>query len=211
LITNWHVVTNKDPNTRDWIKDRKKESPNRIEIVHNSKKLGEYKSVYETLIDKSGKATFVEFPLRRGSKEVIDVAAVPLTDTVGISLHPIVYSAQVDSILLQPTDRLFVLGFPKGLKSTPFMPIWKSGLIASEPDVDQEGKPIVWLDIEAFPGMSGSPVYLITDKLLYKDGSSRWMLDTKSFFIGVFSHDRGSNVGAVWKSKYLKKLFSNLE
>jgi len=212
LITNWHVVTNKDPRTRDWIKDHPKISPNRIEIVHNSKNLGEYKSVYESLVDKSGKAKFVEFPLRRGSREMIDVAAIPLSDTTEITIYPVKYTDELDSLVLQPTDRLFVLGFPKGLRSAPFMPIWKSGLIASEPDIDQEGKPIVWLDIEAFPGMSGSPVYLITDKLNYKNGSSAQIIGgSKSFFTGVFSHDKGSNVGAVWKSWHLKELFSYLE
>jgi|JI10StandDraft_1071094.scaffolds.fasta_scaffold01539_8 S1-C subfamily serine protease len=209
LITNWHVVTRKNPVTKEWLYKDSPIAPNRIKILHNSKKLGDYIVKEEILVDKSNKILFKEF---RIGKEMVDVVAIPLQDTSGVSIYPVSYSDELDSLVLQPTDRLFVLGFPRGLRSTPSLPIWKSGLIASEPDIDQEGKPIVWLDIEGFPGMSGSPVYLITDKMIYKNGSSSQLVGgTKSFFVGVFSHDRGSNVGAVWKSKYLKELFSYLE
>lgn len=210
LITNWHVATNKHPVTKDWIDPKNPISPNRIEIVHNSKKLGEHISIYEPLFDRSGKALFKEFTL---GKEMVDIVAIPLVDTLDITLYPVSYLKESDSILLQPTDRLFVLGFPKGKKSAPFFPIWKSGLIASEPDIDQENKPIIWLDSESFPGMSGSPVYFISDKITYKNGSvNQYLGGPKSFLIGVFSHQyQDVNVGAIWKAKFLNELFSYLE
>src|SRR3989339_154636 len=170
LITNWHVVTNKNPVTKDWLDSNMKISPNRIGIMQNAKQLGKYNFRFENLSDKDSNILYKEFTI---GKEMIDVVAIPLKDTLGdIILYPVDFSNEMDSLLLQPTDRLFVLGFPKGISSAPFLPIWKSGLIASEPDIDQEGKPIIWLDIASYPGMSGSPVYLITDKLNYKNGSS---------------------------------------
>jgi hypothetical protein len=186
LITNWHVVTNKNPITKNWLSPTIQISPNRIAIVHNALKLGSYSPRFENLIDNKGNITYSEFTI---GKEMIDVVAIPLKDTLGdIKFYPVNYSKETDSLLLQPTDRLFVLGFPKGIRSAPFLPIWKSGLIASEPDIDQENKPIVWLDIASFGGMSGSPVYLITDKLTYKNGSSVNMIGgSESFFMGVFS------------------------
>ena len=91
------------------------------------------------------------------------------------------------------------------------MPICKSGLIASEPDIDQENKPIIWLDIASFPGMSGSPVYFISDKLTFKNGGTMNMIGgTETFFMGVFSHGQDINVGALWKGNYLKKIFQTL-
>ncbi len=169
LITNWHVVSNKNPVTKTWLYPNIQVSPNRIAIMQNAKKLGNYKVRFENLLDIKSNINYKEFSI---GQEMIDVVAIPLKDTLGdITLYPVNFSKETDSLLLQPTDRLFVLGFPKGIRSEPFLPIWKSGLIASEPDINQEEKPIVWLDIASFGGMSGSPVYLITDKLTYKNGN----------------------------------------
>jgi len=209
LITNWHVVTNKNPVTKVWLYPTLQVSPNRVAIIHNAKQLGNYSPRFENLIDSKGNINYREFSIGR---EMIDVVALPLKDTSGdITFYPVNYSKETDSLLIQPTDRLFVLGFPKGVRSTPVLPIWKSGLIASEPDIDQENKPIIWLDIASYGGMSGSPVYLITDKLTYKNGSSSQLIGgTESFFMGVFSHGQDINVGALWKGNYLKKIFQNL-
>jgi len=51
------------------------------------------------------------------------------------------------------------IGYPHNYyDKTHNLPIWKTGHIASEPEIDFEGKPLLLLDISAFPGMSGSPV-----------------------------------------------------
>lgn len=210
LITNWHVVTNKNPINKNWIDPNHATSPNKIAIVHNAKQLGKYSVRTERLIDALSLPLYNEFTI---GNEMLDVVAIPLMDTAGdIQIYPVNYQKTADSLLLQPTDRLFVLGFPKGLRSAPFLPIWKSGLIASEPDIDQENKPIIWLDIASFGGMSGSPVYLITDKLNFKNGGSANLIGgIESFFLGVFSHGQEINIGALWKASYLNKIFSNLK
>lgn len=209
LITNWHVVTNKNPVTKEWLYPDFQITPNRIRITHNAKKLGNYTLRNEWLIDPKSNITYKEFTT---SKEMVDVVAIPLKDTLGdIMFYPVDYLKDADSLLLQPTDRLFVLGFPRGIMSAPYLPIWKSGLIASEPDIAQENKPIIWLDIESFPGMSGSPVYFISDKLIFKNGDSVNLIGGyESFFMGVFSHGKNINVGSLWKSSYLKKIFQTL-
>lgn len=210
LITNWHVVTNKDPNTQKWINLKTQISPNKIKILQNSEILGNYSIKEESLIKDDGTKLFTEFKI--GNK-IVDVVAIPIKDTISnIKLYPVDYSKTTDSLIVMPTDRVFVLGFPKGFKSAPALPIWKSGLIASEPDLDQEGKPIIWIDILSYKGMSGSPVYLITDKLKYKNGSSSNLIGgTETFFMGVFSHGQFDiSTGALWKGTYLKLLFDSL-
>ena len=42
LITNWHVVTNKNPSTKNWIDSKLPVSPNKVAIIHNAKELGKY-------------------------------------------------------------------------------------------------------------------------------------------------------------------------
>ncbi|MDI6047954.1 S1 family peptidase [Flavobacterium yafengii] len=210
LITNWHVATNKDPNTEKWINPNSQVSPNKIKILQNSKILGEYSITEEELIAKNGSKLFSEFKI---NNSIVDVVAIPIKDTISnVKLYPVNYNKTSDSIIVMPTDRVFVLGFPKGFKSAPALPIWKSGLIASEPDIDQEGKPIIWIDILGYGGMSGSPVYLITDKLNYKNGSSSNLIGgTETFFMGVFSHGQFDiSTGALWKGTYLKSLFNSL-
>lgn len=209
LVTNWHVVTNKNAATKTWINPKDQNSPNNIIIFHNTKQPGSHSQRQEKLLGKNAEILYHAFTT---GKDRVDVVAIPLLDTLGdIALYPVDYSNFPDSVLLRPTDRLFVLGFPKGQFSAPFLPVWKSGLIASEPDFDQETKPIMWLDIDAFPGMSGSPVYLITDSFTtIKGGNYKWPFQF-SYFIGVFSHGSPDiNVGALWKGTYLKKLFSLL-
>ena len=210
LITNWHVVTNKDPSTQKWIYPNSQIAPNNIRILHNSNVLGNYSIKQEELIAKNGAKLFIEF---KSGNSIVDVVAIPIKDTISnIKLYPVNYKKTADSIVVTPTDRVFILGFPKGVKSAPAFPIWKSGLIASEPDIDQEGKPIIWVDIFGYGGMSGSPVYLITDKLLYKNGSSSQLLGgSETIFMGVFSHGMFDiSTGALWKGTYLKKLFDFL-
>ncbi len=210
LITNWHVVTNKNPVSTKWINPKRQISPNSIRILHNSKTLGNYTVKKEILLANDGKKKFKEFKI---GNEMVDVVAIPLKDTLtNIKIFPVNYNQTPDSLIVMPTDRVFVLGFPRGFKSAPALPIWKSGLIASEPDIDQEGKPIIWIDIFGYKGMSGSPVYLITDKFKYKNGNSENLIGgTRTIFMGVFSHTKFDiSTGALWKSTYLKTLFNSL-
>jgi len=143
---------------------------------------------------------------------MVDVIELPLTDTQGVKIFPVNYNNTPDSILITPTERVFIPGFPVGLTSYPSFPIWKSGLLASEPDIDQENKPIVWVDDIAIPGMSGSPVYLIGTQFTDKHGGQMMFAGQVTYFMGVFSH--GSSIigiyGALWKASFLKPIFLKL-
>jgi hypothetical protein len=210
LITNWHVATNKDPKTKKWINPKVPISPDNVKILHNSDTLGSYSIKTEKLLDNTGNKIFKEFQI---NNEMVDMVAIPLVDTlINVNLYPVNYNLGYDSLIITPTDRVFVLGFPLGVRAAPAMPIWKSGLIASEPDIDQEGKPIIWIDILGYGGMSGSPVYYITDKLKYRNGSTSNLIGgSQTFFMGIFSHGRHDiSTGALWKSTYLKSLFDSL-
>jgi hypothetical protein len=207
LVTNYHVVTNKKPINNEWLDSREPVSPNRIAIMHNGLKLGDHIVKFERLISTTGDTLWHRNKI---GNEMVDVIELPLKDTQNITVYPVNYASSFDSLIISPTDRVFIPGFPLGMQSSPFFPIWKSGFIASEPDIDQEGKPIVWIDDVPFPGMSGSPVYLITKDLTFKNGSSATIVGApNTFFMGVFSH--GTAVyGALWKSTFLKKIFDSL-
>lgn len=54
LVTNYHVVTNKNPVNGQWLDTSKKMLPNKILVVQNGKKLGQYIKKWEQLLDKNG-------------------------------------------------------------------------------------------------------------------------------------------------------------
>jgi len=209
LVTNYHVLTNKNPVTGQWLDPKIPIAPNRVAIVHNASKLGDHVIKWEKLLDKNGNPLWHETKI---NKEMVDVVELPLHDTTGIAIYPVAYNNIVpDSFVIAPTDRVFIIGFPLGLKSAPFFPIWKSGLIASEPEIDQENKPVVWIDVASFPGMSGSPTYIILNETTTKSGDRIMFVGHQTFFMGVFSHGHPNQVyGALWKASFLKDIFDKL-
>ncbi|TRX29906.1 trypsin-like peptidase domain-containing protein [Flavobacterium sp. ZT3R18] len=210
LVTNYHVVTNRNPTNNEWLDPKFPIAPNKIKIVHNANILGNYTISTENLFDKKGNKLWYENKIKN---EMVDVVELPLNDTIKAKIYPVNYKTSVyEQVRITTSERVFILGFPKGMKSAPFFPIWKSGLLASEPDYDQEGKPIVWVDALTYKGMSGSPVYFKpNDKVLFKDGAEGFISGGGTAkFMGVFSHSYEFIYGALWKAEYLEKIFDSL-
>lgn len=209
LITNFHVVTNVDPRNFQWLDTNKKVSPTEIAIFHHGIKLGTHAVKFQNLYSDKGNPMYYQKVL---GAEAVDVVAIPLLDTTGITLYHVDYTATTDSIVVAPMDQVVIPGFPLGFQLSNGWPIYKSGLIASEPEVPMEnGKPIIWIDNVGYQGMSGSPVYLITTELKYKNGSSANLIGApQKFFLGVFSHNSNGILGALWKATYLKSFFNSL-
>lgn len=209
LVTNYHVVTNKRPDNGGWLDPATPISPDKIKIQCIAKDLNSYTVIEESLVDNNGTPRWHE---NNVGSEKVDVIELPLIDTANVKFHPVNYkSSAYDSVLFTPTERIFILGFPLGLKSDQDLPIWKSGLIASEPDFDQEGKPILWIDAITFPGMSGAPVYFMSKEMLRLKNGQSAIISGPSKFMGVFSHSNKLQVyGALWKASFLEKIFDNL-
>ncbi|ULC58584.1 serine protease [Flaviramulus sp. BrNp1-15] len=209
LVTNYHVITNKNPFNNKWLDPKKPVAPNKIVILHNADSLGTYILKTEHLFDKLGNKLWHENKIKN---EYVDVIELPLKDTLGVKTYPVNYKKSAyDEVQITTTDRVFILGFPRGVRSFPAFPVWKSGLIASEPDFDQEGKPIMWVDAITFPGMSGSPVYFKSNQMVKLKNGKNAFVTGQSKFMGVFSHSHKLYIyGALWKASYLEKIFDSL-
>jgi hypothetical protein len=210
LVTNYHVVTNKNAWDNAWMNPRVPITPNRIKIFHNGKNLGDHIEKFENLISPNGDTLWYRSKI---DGNIVDVIELPLKDTSNTTIYPVNYLQNTDSLSVFPTDRVFMPGFALGLRSASGLAIWKSGFLASEPDLDQENKPIIWVDDIPFPGMSGSPVYLIPDQVIYKNGTVLQHMGgaNQAFFLGVFSHGDSRGVyGALWKASFLNKTFDRL-
>jgi hypothetical protein len=131
LITNWHVITGQDPDTHLPLNDS---VPDEIVISHHAKgKLGFWEKRVEPLENSDGSPRWIEHP--RGS--LVDVVALPLQFVDDkIQLYPFDLSLAEEDIVVEPGMPISIIGYPFGLQSAGGWPIWKTGHIATDPDLD---------------------------------------------------------------------------
>ena len=108
---------------------------------------------------------------------------------------------------LSPGDPVNIVGFPLGETQGGGLPIWKTGTIASDLDINYGGKAKFLVDATARSGMSGSPVYARRFTAQDKTGSTNGV--TK--FLGIYSEENQAlELGAVWKAEAVAALYDSL-
>jgi len=156
LVTNYHVLTGYPPE-----KAKPPKGDNIIFYLHkDAENPGNIKQIRFPLFTKNDK------PVWLNSKEFphADVAVIPIVPslTTDAKVFGIAEDWTGGNIKVRPTSTITLIGYPYGYYDKKnWLPIWKTGSIASEPDVDFEEKPLFLVDISAFPGMSGSPAFAI--------------------------------------------------
>jgi hypothetical protein len=211
LITNWHVLSGRKPETNDPL-DPKGSLPDEIRIVHHGKTLGTWVVRAERLNDKDGNPRRIQHKL--GSK--IDVAALPLLAIDDqVQLYPFdlaLAGADMIPVVAMPVS---IIGFPLGLTGPGVFPIWKTGHIASDPDLDYGGTPSFLIDATTRGGMSGSPVVLrLTGGFeMRKGGFILAGSGISTLFLGVYSgrlNDQ-SEIGKVWKPQLVSEILAQIK
>jgi len=156
LITNYHVLTGHSP--------KEIETPKGDSIIFylhkNNQNPGDIKEIKYPLFTKNGK------PIWLCSKELpqADIAIIPLVSSIysDCQVKGISEDWTKGNMKIRPTSTITLIGYPYGYYDKKnWLPVWKTGSIASEPDIDFEGNPLFLVDVSAFPGMSGSPVFAI--------------------------------------------------
>jgi hypothetical protein len=180
LVTNFHVLTGFSPNDN--------EPPigdNIFFYIHEDYNTpGQFKKVHYRLF-RNGKSVWVtskKYPLA-------DVAIIPLTNGVIENMKVISEKWINKNIKKKPTSLVTLIGYPHGFyDQVNFLPIYKSGHIASEPDVDFEDQPNFVVDVSNYPGMSGSPVFMIKSGAWETEDGHIMGGETQEF-LGIFSAD----------------------
>ncbi len=205
LITNWHVVSGRDPATGKPLSPSGA-IPDKIVIAHHdSQQLGRWVPREEQLF-VGGKSRWLEHPDGRA----VDVVALPLTEAdSAIRFYPIDLGLADFDMLVQVAMTVSIIGFPFGLAASGALPIWKTGHIASDPDIEYQGKPAFLVDSTTRGGMSGSPV-IVRQYQGYSDSKGNVFMATgpATRFVGIYSgriHDQ-SDVGIVWKPEVLQRI-----
>lgn len=200
LVTNWHVVTGRNADTGKCL-DKNAAIPNLLRVrFHKKGSLGHWIHIDLQLVNEDQEALWREHPLGRE----VDVVAIPLPPELGsqVALFPLDLALASVDMVATPALPVSVIGYPLGLSAGESWPIWKTGHIASDPDLDfQPGRPAFLIDATTRSGMSGSPVVLRLDNYMKADGSQVLAGGIATKFMGVYAgriHEE-SEIGRVWR------------
>jgi hypothetical protein len=206
LITNWHVVSGRHPSSNEVLHPTGK-TPNTLLIWHHGKQLGSWVRKREILHDETGNKRWLEHTKGRA----VDVVALPLEVVDDdVQLYSLDLSLADVDMVPQVAMPVSIIGFPVGLTSSGFLPIWKTGHIASEPNLDFHGEPLFLIDATTRGGMSGSPVVLRLSGG-YKTKNGNTVMSSSGYrtlFLGVYSGrlSGDSEIGRVWRARLINEI-----
>jgi len=201
LVTNYHVLTGSS------LSENKPPIGDSIAFQFHLSEVepGRIKAVRLPLFAKNGKPVWIT----SSSCPEADLAIIPLTTSLYKDCNMNCISADWarGDLKIRPTTSVALVGYPYGFYDTRnALPIWKTGTVASEPEVDFDGKPLFLVDVSAFPGMSGSPVFGISPHGVYesRDGSVKMGKNLKTF-LGIYA-----SMQMVRIKKYLEEIIQNV-
>lgn len=212
LVTNYHVVTGHSPGTSLPGKGDKV-----VFYLHLDKDdPAKVRQVALPLYSEAGE------PLWQQSTDhpAADVILLPMPQAAyaNIAMYVFVEDHTRTDIRIRPTSGATLLGYPYGFSDTTNrLPVWKTGHVASEPQVDFQGNPAFLVDVSAFPGMSGAPVLAVANGV-YEDEREVMRTGRVLRLLGVFSAmpvirsqtpgqaDTSLQLGYVWKAALIAEL-----
>ena len=212
LITNWHVVSGRDPRTGRPL-SASGEVPDRLRVLHNLEaSLGRWTWRIEFLLGKDDEPRWLEHP-EHG--RAFDVVALELTDTATVEFFPydldtIGLPGGAEIVAGRVAQPLSIVGFPFSLAGGGGFAIWSQGTVATEAVIDYEGKPCFLIDSRTRPGQSGSPVIFYADggSVQTADGAEVAVAGPVELLLGVYSgriNDQ-SDLGFVWRRVGIKEV-----
>jgi hypothetical protein len=225
LITNFHVVSGRDPNTGSILHSRGMVPDTLILYVATSTTdqasptMVQWKPRQLSLYTEGDapKPIWTEHP-KHGRR--FDVVAIPLSGLEETRIKAAnAPELGLDPIRIYPSMDAFVIGYPRGMSGGGHFPIWKRATIATEPDFDLDGLPRFYIDTATREGMSGSPVYAQEVGYWLPEGETEF--DKASIgkgrrFVGIYSGRLGAEdefkaqLGIVWKESALIELVESV-
>lgn len=213
LITNWHNVTGLNPFTKMPL-GANAGIPNilHFELQSNKSSVLEWMPFSVDLYNDNC-ADWLIHPVH---KENVDVVAIELEvpeNFMGF-IRPI-NTVNFDTFKLEVADDVFILGYPFSLNGGGRFPIWKRGSIATEPEIDYDGLPKIFVDTATRSGMSGSPVIFRRQGIHTANNDGKLTLDTVigriQGFVGIYSgrigkSDLDAQLGIVWKKEVIEEI-----
>ena len=158
LVTNYHVFTCRDPKEPARLLPGYPDSPDEIafSLLSSPEFLPRLGSIR---IDAESK--WLEHPRRSEGVDIVAAKIQPPSDAIVVSQEDL---CLIEDIEIEAGSELIIIGFPFGFSVDNYFPIWKRGMISSEPSYKPHGISKFYIDAHTHPGMSGSPVFAATQK-----------------------------------------------
>ncbi|OBZ10740.1 hypothetical protein A8L34_19420 [Bacillus sp. FJAT-27264] len=218
LVTNWHVVSGRNSITGETL-NQHGAIPNilKVNLFFQQDVYMDLKSLNIKLYTESDEPTWFEW---KEGHRYIDVAIIPVITPEEYRIFPINMLGDAYNEDTTPLVRedVFILGYPFGVDGGGGLPIWKRGSIASEPSIDIEGLPMLYVDTASRSGMSGSPViYKERRPITLMDSQKKITSRYRTKFVGVYSGRIGADdefkaqLGIVWKADIIEKMIKENE
>lgn len=213
LITNWHVVSGRNPLTGQ-PSHQSGATPDTLHIpmlLSTLRGRFEWKPIPQRLLKDGGAAAWLEHP-RFGRR--VDVVALPLRDLGDeVELHPYPLDSGAMQLPARVSEFVNIIGFPFGRAAGGAFAIWTKGAIASELEVDFDDLPCFLIDARTREGQSGSPViaYSPGGPTPMADGGLAFPEGPISNLLGVYSGriNAESDLGLVWKVALITEILEN--
>jgi hypothetical protein len=208
LITNFHIIAGRDPVTLQPI-HKAGGIPNTIKVLHHyTKQLGNWQPSTYPLFDANQNQLWLEHPTLKG----IDIVALPLAiHDANIKIYPFNLNLANTDLIPTPAMSVSIIGFPLGISAGGSWPIWKTGHIATDPDVNYDGRPSFLIDATTRGGMSGSPVVIrLNGGFNTRSGNMILAGGFTTKFLGVYSGriNDDAEIGRVWRPHLINEILS---
>jgi hypothetical protein len=174
IVTNWHVVSGRDANTGEPLDKKTAAIPNQLIVEHHDAELlGRWHVTTYDLLTETGEPLWRNHPAG-GGPGGMDVVALPIVRPQGTRLVPFPLDLANSDAKLAVGGLAHVIGFPSGLGVAGKWPIWLTGHLATDPELDYDHRPILLIDARTRGGMSGAPVITQTDQIRLVIKRLRW-------------------------------------
>lgn len=213
LITNWHNMSGKNPITNEQIAEH---AGIPDIILTRFRDLNNPGTAYAVTIELYGDQEMAnpKWLVHPIHKEKVDVIAIKIEENLikNRFLIPINKCDFDQKYYPEVSDTAFVIGYPFSDSLYGELPIWKKASIASEPKINVDQLPKMYIDTATRSGLSGSPV--IWDRIGVhglKKGKGFDSIGRIRGFLGIYSGRIGSDefqaqLGIVWKAPVIDEI-----
>jgi S1-C subfamily serine protease len=210
LVTNRHVVTGVNNDSR-MVLSPSGAVPDRLHVKLHGEVPGKWYDGWLNLVDRDQRPLWVEHP---SMGPAADFVALKLPSDPRFAYYPYANEGEETDIDVVPTDAVSVIGFPFGLSTMGAFPIWSTGFVASEPELNYDDKPLFLIDCRARPGQSGSPVVAFRSGgfVNHSDGKAALHSGPVQRLMGIYSGriNEQSDLGRVWKLAAIRELIASI-
>lgn len=211
LITNRHVVRGRHQDTDEVLDWKHGAIPNCIRVLYlTESQYNIWGELFVSLFDENDEPLWHEHPRHMGN---VDVVALPLPKLDGQDI--LGYDPWAPPVaLIDPCERLSIVGFPLGIISYTTLGVWVQGFVATQTQVNHGGLPCFLIDSRTRRGQSGSPVIFYSGTGNYtsimgmKTMSSGSVCDFVGVYSGRISDD--SDLGTVWKAEVVRDIVDSV-